>query len=331
MSGYIVFVRFFINHPPNFPFERFQRLGDDEIEAETEALNRERRRGRRRQEAGPGPRYTVEEWNSAGLLAPNGGGHTRAPHEPTPPPAQPTDGITRRYPVRRFGKKKLARTAAEALQAKVSELGDAALDKPDWNDGGEEQMHVTRLLATANPRFSVVAEKELSPAELAVAMEKMRRLSSPAGKNLSQEEALLRFYLTMLQPTLEQIGDAEGPARGERLPPRSQPMRTAASDDSDEPEPTFDDLTASPVRVMNAVLNVRIVTDKPTPEEPPPGGWSRRQGVQAWANVFNVSRATMRTMLAEQRVRNMRYGRQSYAVAIDDIPAEHRARFRPTK
>jgi hypothetical protein len=70
------------------------------------------------------------------------------------------------------------------------------------------------------------------------------------------------------------------------------------------------------------------VLDPPTAEVAPKGGWSKPLGVAQWAKVFNVGRVTMRKVLKGQRVRNRCLGRQSYVIAIDDIPAEHRGRFR---
>jgi hypothetical protein len=64
-----------------------------------------------------------------------------------------------------------------------------------------------------------------------------------------------------------------------------------------------------------------------TPDQPPDGGWSLPNSVAHWARIFNVGRATMRKMLKGRKVRSRKYSRQSYAIAVDDIPAEHRGRF----
>jgi hypothetical protein len=63
-------------------------------------------------------------------------------------------------------------------------------------------------------------------------------------------------------------------------------------------------------------------------EPAPPGGWSICQGVEQWAHVFDVSRATMRRMLQDNRVRYKKLGRQTYLIAIADIPEVHQERFR---
>jgi hypothetical protein len=54
---------------------------------------------------------------------------------------------------------------------------------------------------------------------------------------------------------------------------RTEVMPAAAHDDGDVPESPFDDLTASPVRLMNKIIDVRVVADERT--APPMQGTGR--------------------------------------------------------
>jgi hypothetical protein len=57
--------------------------------------------------------------------------------------------------------------------------------------------------------------------------------------------------------------------------------------------------------------------------------WSQPDQVQRWAKVWGVSRRVMAQLLRAGVVRSRKVNRQTYSVAIDDIPAAHRARFLP--
>jgi hypothetical protein len=116
-------------------------------------------------------------------------------------------GISRRYPIAFLNKKELADSLAEALRQRVAELTDATDLKKHWNDE-------TYWLSQANPHFFVVAEEELSGANVATAREKVERINSPAGQHQSLEEALVRFYLPNVRGILEQVRE---PDKGGRL------------------------------------------------------------------------------------------------------------------
>jgi hypothetical protein len=59
----------------------------------------------------------------------------------------------------------------------------------------------------------------------------------------------------------------------------------------------------------------------------PAVNWSQPAAVKQWTSVFGVSRNTMAVLLKTGKVRSRQLTRQSYQVAIEDIPAAHRRRF----
>jgi hypothetical protein len=68
-----------------------------------------------------------------------------------------------------------------------------------------------------------------------------------------------------------------------------------------------------------------VAASTPAPSVP---DWSQPDTVARWAKAWGVSRRAMGIMLRTGKVRNIRISRQSYQVAIEDIPAPHRRRFR---
>jgi hypothetical protein len=56
--------------------------------------------------------------------------------------------------------------------------------------------------------------------------------------------------------------------------------------------------------------------------------WSAPRGVKEWARVFGRSAKTVGRWFSSGRVRVRRLSRQSYQVALDDIPSAHRERER---
>jgi hypothetical protein len=70
--------------------------------------------------------------------------------------------------------------------------------------------------------------------------------------------------------------------------------------------------------------------DNPTNDDPGAGlAWSDYKAVQEWATLFDVSRNKMHKMLAAQEYRNERLNRQSYRIAIEDLPPNVRRRVVP--
>jgi hypothetical protein len=268
MPGYVVFVRFFLGYTESFPFDRFTHLKDDAIGNALEALrkewwrkpaNRQRIRAERDEQRRQQKELEQlqEDWLQGAVARPgwNPGlpavttskaddalakrvddapaQHMNAPSfeeiaaaagwwNRTGLDAFPFD-ISRRYPVARFDSKRLAEDAAAALQEKVAELARGAYAKEHWNDDEDN------WLATANPRFAVVAEKSLSGGELAVVRERLQKLGEPVGKHPTLEEGLGRFYLVKLHGTLEQIGALNVPENVAVKPSDAPLMASAAS------------------------------------------------------------------------------------------------------
>ena len=57
--------------------------------------------------------------------------------------------------------------------------------------------------------------------------------------------------------------------------------------------------------------------------------WSRPDKVSQWAKIWDVTPKVMHAMLASGNVRHKKINRQSYQVAIEDIPAAQQHRFLP--
>jgi hypothetical protein len=55
--------------------------------------------------------------------------------------------------------------------------------------------------------------------------------------------------------------------------------------------------------------------------------WTPPNGVAFWARLFGVNRNTMASWLKQQKYRNECLSRQSYRLAIEDLPPSHRRRF----
>jgi hypothetical protein len=261
MSGGIVFVRFFPGYTTSFLFDRFVRLKDDAIGGAVEALCKEwwRKPSNRRrvQTSRTEMELRQREWAQGALARPGknwcvpGAAASEVANAPakrigTPSfeeiaavagwvcPTASADfphGISPRYPVARFNTKEDAEAAVVALQERVAELARAAYAKHHWGDEDD-------LLATANPRFFVVAEEDLSRPELATARERIKRLNGPAGEHQSPEEGLLRFYLTRIGATLEQVRDAESATNDLGA---NQPASGTAARESLDPQPVQDD------------------------------------------------------------------------------------------
>jgi hypothetical protein len=68
----------------------------------------------------------------------------------------------------------------------------------------------------------------------------------------------------------------------------------------------------------------------PTDDKPASADWSRPCRVREWAKIYGVSPRVMGEMLRGDKVRNKKIHRQSYRVALDEIPSSHRQRFLPT-
>src|SRR5262249_6432377 len=92
-------------------------------------------------------------------------------------------------------------------------------------------------LAGANPRVCVVAERALSPGELAVVTERMQRVRGAGDRPPSPEGILVRGFWPHLRPTLDQLDpplQAEamrGAAGGANAPPPMQPADEAPTDE----------------------------------------------------------------------------------------------------
>ena len=106
-------------------------------------------------------------------------------------------GISHRFPFARFDSKSRADLAAEALQERVAE--SVRNPTSDYS------------LAEANPRFVVLSEDEMSPAEFISAREKLTRFGDPSRKPVSEEETLARICFLMLRSTLDQIASLQEP------------------------------------------------------------------------------------------------------------------------
>jgi hypothetical protein len=57
--------------------------------------------------------------------------------------------------------------------------------------------------------------------------------------------------------------------------------------------------------------------------------WTTATTVSAWAKVFGVHRNEMGRLLRSQSIRNRRLNAKSFMIAVDDLPAMHKAKFRP--
>jgi hypothetical protein len=58
--------------------------------------------------------------------------------------------------------------------------------------------------------------------------------------------------------------------------------------------------------------------------------WSRPESVKTWARVYGIHRNTMGPRLREQTPRNRKVGNK-YMVALDDLPANERDKYRNTR
>jgi hypothetical protein len=218
MPGHVLFVRFFKFIEP-FPFGRFFRVSDDGLGNAAESLRREwwrspaNRARYRKYEIDRQKR--IRQWEQGALARPGINWLVAAPapsaaNQNRQPSLQEIAeaagwhgsalgdwplGISCRYPIAHFDEKKRADVAAAVLQERVKELAQSAYTR---TDSGDEDL----ILASANPRFFVVAEADLSDAEQATVREKIDRLDSPTPGIATQEEVLLRFYMPKLHTFL---------------------------------------------------------------------------------------------------------------------------------
>jgi hypothetical protein len=91
-----------------------------------------------------------------------------------------------------------AETVCGALQVSVTDLRDGAFKKADWDKGDIAVLH-----AEANPRFTAIAETDLTGPELLVAHERMKRIRGPISASPTAEERFVRLYCSVLSPMLE--------------------------------------------------------------------------------------------------------------------------------
>jgi hypothetical protein len=232
MSAHFVCVRFFLGYTASFPFDRFLHLKDHEIGSSVEALAKEwwNKPTNRKyfQESETRRLEKQREWLQAGLAVPPGNSFARqrTRDDVVELPARPTGtptveqiivaagwgapalcgqyGITDRYPVARYSTEESANIATTALQGRVSELARSTETKERWSGSDS-------LLATANPHFIAVPESSLCSAEKAALREKIDRVYKSPGQHPSLEEGLLRFYLSELRGTLDQVQESDLP------------------------------------------------------------------------------------------------------------------------
>ena len=235
MAGYVIFVRYFVAYTPSFPFDCFVHLKDEDINGAVETL-------RQAWWSEPANRTRFEAWRIdtqrrriESEVQLRGRFYQGAPIPALPPGnvqclsvmVPPAAGlrvqmpslieiatcvgwrkwyseeflphcISPRFPVARFDTKELAEDAATSLRARVLELASGA-DATHNRDGRAV------LFASANPRFVVVGEKELSRPELVTAREQIQRLRGPASGTPTMEERFLRGYWSLIRLTLEMI------------------------------------------------------------------------------------------------------------------------------
>lgn len=243
MNGYIVFVRFFPNCREAFPYDRIANLRDDEVDQALEelrrawwAISKNRREFRRQQNL---LRKRIKEWNRGALpmpgvnltlpwasddrLEPN-----RPRHLTEPTTAEVFDAarwgnpsnISHRYPLALFRKQRSAESARRALELRVIELAEAALNKTPFRD---EDIFFTAV----NPRFSVVAVTDLDSQQIITVQDQIERLSRPVSKTPSKEEAYVRGYLPEIGPLLKLSRDREsGPSSQESSTERRSTRRS---------------------------------------------------------------------------------------------------------
>jgi|GEM_PF-6349286 len=125
-------------------------------------------------------------------------------------------GISRRHPVASSETKESAELAVTVLQAKVAELARTI--------GAKSRLCENDVwFLSANPRFSVVSENELSRQELVVIRDHLNRLESLPGENQPVEERLLRLFLPHMRGLLAQCtARAPGNTAAPTEPARSQ-------------------------------------------------------------------------------------------------------------
>jgi hypothetical protein len=221
MPGHIVFVRFFFDWPPSFPFGRVAGLKDSALARGLEAARQEELSKPAARNRSPQLQAEAKKqarlWGQGALAKPGlnqrlpGRAATAsAPPEPTDTPEPPgtlPHGVTNRYPVAQFDTKALAKDAAAALQARVSELARAAYDKFHWEDAD-------LTFAVSNPWFVIVAERDLLPHERVLVQEQISRLRRAAAESLSLGEGLVRFYWPTILPILEGFNAPGGLGNG---------------------------------------------------------------------------------------------------------------------
>lgn len=248
MPGHVVFVRFFPNASGTFPYDHFADLPDEAIPTAVESLRKTwwgrptsrrafqawaREADRRRLESDT----ETERWSQGWVAKPGQQMPRRrvTPPKPTSPPAEvkrrvgpPTFdeiavidgwrsgmligwempyGISRRYAVAKFGTKGVAEAVAEAVLGKSAEIALTA--RASYRSETTDP-----ILAEVNPRFTVVAETKLSPAERLLAGDQIRRLDDPGVKPTSLEAAIIRAFWRHSSRSSQTPAGRTGPGRG---------------------------------------------------------------------------------------------------------------------
>jgi hypothetical protein len=98
------------------------------------------------------------------------------------------DGTSTTCAVGQFPTQESAENQATLLQERVAELVALMDRKPSWNDKD-------LFLATANPRFFVMAEEELSEDEMDMAKDSINWLNKPSTIHRTDKESALRLWL----------------------------------------------------------------------------------------------------------------------------------------
>jgi hypothetical protein len=90
------------------------------------------------------------------------------------------------------------------------------------------------------------------------------------------------------------------------------------------------DVCGPVVRLLLRRLRTRKSVDSKLDAVPVPPDWSRPESVKTWAKVYGVHRNTMAKRLQAQSPRNQTVGGR-YMVALDDLPASARDKYRPRR
>jgi hypothetical protein len=98
--------------------------------------------------------------------------------------------------------------------------------------------------------------------------------------------------------------------------PSSAPLAEQAPSGAEQPPPTI---------TVEAASN-------PIPVAPTEAGesveWTTPDGPTRWAKLFGVSPTTFKRWLTDGRIRHKKLSSKSYQIALADLPANHRAKYR---